>query len=158
MDKFLYRQLRSWLVLLFIVVVPVTVFAQQDYAYPSNEAEFMAQANRLYQERDYKRYMDMLVVGVRRGYAEAEANMGAIYMSTPADSSGKNHYDLAVKLFERSANKGHSGAMYMLATCYRSGLGVTASMEMYRYWIKRAAKAGSIEAQRACEQENLGCY
>jgi len=157
MDKFIYTLVKSCLILLFILSTPTFVFAQAGSPYPDDEAAFMAQANRLYQNRDYKRYMEMLTTGVQRGYAQAEGDLGAIYMTTPG-KDGKVRYDLAVKLFTRSANKGNATSMYMLATCYRGGLGVAPSMELYRHWMRRAAKAGSVEAQRACQDENLACW
>lgn len=156
MERFTFTLIKSCLIILLAIITPLFAFAQPSAAYPADEATFMAQTNNAYRAGNHKMYMEMLTIGVGRGYSDAEANMGAIFMSSPG-KDGKYRFDLAVKLFSKAADKGHAGAMYMLATSYRSGLGVTTNMEMYRYWIKRAAKAGSLEAQRACSDEGLSC-
>jgi len=96
----------------------------------------------------------MLVEGAKRGYGEAEVNLAAIFMMAPG-SDGKIRFDLINELLNRAASKGHAQAMYLLAFNYKNGYGVAADMEKYKFWMKKAARAGSQEARNACKQDNI---
>jgi hypothetical protein len=127
----------------------------QATSYPSDEATFMRQAQAAYQAGDMRRYQQMLFEGVKRGYADAEANYGALLLAAPSTTKGARNQELACKLFARASTKGHAGAMYMLAQCFRHGWGVAPDQTQYRRWLVRSAEAGNPDARRACRDEGI---
>lgn len=127
----------------------------QDKGYPSDEASFMRAARAAYQAGDMRRYQEMLFEGIKRGYADAEADYAGLLLLAGSGAEGARNRELAFKLLTRASNRGHAGAMYALALCYRHGWGVAPDQAQYRHWLVRGAAAGSLEAQRACRDQGL---
>ncbi|GIL03545.1 MAG: hypothetical protein BroJett031_00650 [Betaproteobacteria bacterium] len=127
----------------------------QDKGYPVDEASFMRAARAAYQAGDMRRYQEMLFEGIKRGYADAEADYAGLLLLAGSGAEGARNRELAFKLLTRASNRGHAGAMYALALCYRHGWGVAPDQAQYRHWLVRGAAAGSLEAQRACRDQGL---
>jgi hypothetical protein len=127
----------------------------QATSYSSDEATFMRQARAAYQAGDMRRYQQMLFEGVKRGYADAEANYAALLLAAPSGTGDARNQELAFKLLTRASTKGHAGAMYMLAQCYRRGWGIKPDQTQYRRWLARSAEAGDPNAKRACRDEGI---
>lgn len=127
----------------------------QDKGYPVDEASFMRAARAAYQAGDMRRYQEMLFEGIKRGYADAEADYAGLLLLAGSGAEGARNRELAFKLLTRASNRGHAGAMYALALCYRHGWGVAPDPAQYRHWLVRGAAAGSPEAQRACRDQGL---
>ena len=63
-------------------------------------------------------------------------------------------YEKAVSWFRKAADKGHSGAQYLLGVCYENGLGVKRDVKQAEYWYRKAAEQDDPAAQEALK--NLG--
>lgn len=143
----------SLIVLLSICLVTKALVAQSTDNYPADEKEFMAEANAVHRAGDNEKYQEMLFIGYKRGYADAMAELGAIFLMAP-DNKEKN-FKIAHKFFRKAADKGHAGAMFMLAESYRKGYGTPKDMQQYKYWMIRAAIAGDVNARHRCKAENF---
>lgn len=97
--------------------------------------------------------------------SQKEASPAAISVSTncadrfkvrPADAQtqlksanaavGSGQFDQALKIYERLASAGFSGAMKNLSIMYSEGLGVRKDVARAEYWQKEAEQAAMIDA------------
>ena len=60
----------------------------------------------------------------------------------------------AVEWFEKSANLGHSTAMYNLGICYEEGTGVTKDVNQAREWYTKAIAQGHANAKTQLDRFN----
>ena len=81
---------------------------------------------------------------VARVQREAPFEIGLSYFK--GEGVAKN-YPEAVKWFQKAAERGHPGGIYMLAICYDNGLGVAKDFETALKLLRQAAEVGVIEAQ-----------
>lgn len=115
---------------------------------PKTEAEFMKYAQQIYKSGDQKRYYRVMAEGVKRGYAGAMADIGAIYQMA-GNTKG------ALQMYHAAAEKNHGGAMYLLALMYLTGQGVEKSQTSYKYWLVKSARAGHDYAVVRCKDEGF---
>lgn len=91
---------------------------------------------------DGRGYLELAAVG---GNMRAEYELGSLAESDP----GKPDYDQAVLHYNRAALAGHIPAMNALAHLYETGRGVHYSPLLAAEFYRKAAEAGSAEAQCA---------
>lgn len=115
---------------------------------PKTEAEYMKYAQRVRDSGYEKRYAEILAEGVIRGYADAMVETGALYLM------GKRGKE-ALRMYHAAAEKGHGGAMYMLAVLYRTGQIVEKNEASYKFWLIKSAKTGYSSAIRMCREEGI---
>ena len=60
----------------------------------------------------------------------------------------------AVEWYEKSANLGHSNAMYNYGVCYKNGWGVTKDVNQAREWYTKAAAQGDAKAKTKLDRLN----
>jgi len=84
----------------------------------------------------------------KRGDAEAQCNLGAIYYQGLGVSQD---YAAAVNWFRKAAIQGNAIAQYSLGQCYSEGSGVAKDMGEAAKWWRRAAEQGYADAE-----SNLG--
>jgi len=115
---------------------------------PKTEAEFMKYAQKVSNSGDQRRYARLLAEGIKRGYADAMADLGAIYHMA-------GNYKGALQMYHAAAEKNHGLAMFLLAGMYQTGQGVKKSQTSYRYWLVKSAKTGCDYAVSRCIDEGI---
>jgi TPR repeat protein len=96
------------------------VFQLVDCGVPAEDIELLAQAD--------------------AGDAEAQADIGEMFVSTGRPDAGRYWLELA-------AEQGHPNAMQCLARCYLSGEGVPKNDDMALRWLADAAARGHVIAR-----------
>ncbi|MBO9650902.1 MAG: sel1 repeat family protein [Variovorax sp.] len=81
----------------------------------------------------------VLLLKADAGDAEAQADIGEMFISTGRPAAGRYWLELA-------AEQGHPNAMQCLAHCYLSGAGVPTDEDMALRWLADAAVRGHVIA------------
>jgi TPR repeat protein len=63
------------------------------------------------------------------------------------ESGYERDLEKAIYWFERSANKGHSGALNYLGICYKHGEGVTQDFKKAFYFFKESTKQKNFDGE-----------
>ena len=126
--------------MLFFTVFIHTVAAQEVVGRSSNYVLGVE----AFQEGDYRRAFDAWSLGSYEGNAEAQYNLGVLYL----EGQGiKANVDQARAWFLKAANQNHVEAQYNLGHMALSGIGVEKNTEKALLWWKRAAEGGYAQAQ-----------
>jgi hypothetical protein len=80
----------------------------------------------------------------RAGEAEAQLNLGVLYM---AGRGVKQDYAQALLWLRLAAEQGNPRAQNNVGALYAEGKGVTADYQQARYWYEQAARQGDIRAE-----------
>ncbi len=97
-----------------------------------------------FQEGDYRRAFDAWSLGAYEGDAEAQYNLGVLYL----EGQGiKADIEQAHAWFMKAANQNHLEAQYNLGHMSLDGMGVEKDVEATLWWWKRAAEGGYAQAQ-----------
>lgn len=126
--------------MLFFTVFVHTVAAQEVVGRSSNYVLGVE----AFQKGDYRRAFDAWSLGSYEGNAEAQYNLGVLYL----EGQGiKTNVDQARAWFLKAANQNHVEAQYNLGHMALSGIGVEKNTEEALLWWKRAAEGGYAQAQ-----------
>jgi hypothetical protein len=117
-----------------------TASAQEVNDNPSNYALGVE----AFQEGDYRRAFDAWSLGSYEGNAEAQYNLGVLYLE---GQCVKADVDQARAWFTKAAHQNHPEAQYNLGHMSLNGLGVEKDVEAALRWWKRAAEGGYAQAQ-----------
>ena len=129
----------AFLMLLFSAYIQ-TIPAQQAVGRPSNYVLGVE----AFQEGDYRRAFDAWSLGAYEGDAEAQYNLGVLYL----EGQGiKADIEQAHAWFMKAANQNHLEAQYNLGHMSLDGMGVEKNVEAALWWWKRAAEGGYAQAQ-----------
>ena len=90
-------------------------------------------------ERDLKKALDYFKMAADKGHAEAQFNLGAMYIG---GTGVKKAYDKALHHFTLSAHQGHTLALYNLGQMHLNGLGVAKSCAVGVQFLKAVAERG----------------
>ena len=86
-----------------------------------------------------------------KGNVDAQRKLGEMYFSGKGAST---NYDMAIRYFRQSAEKGDSLSLYYLGHCSEQGLGMPMDHDLAKNYYTRAAKLGSREAKTALRRLN----
>lgn len=100
--------------------------------------------------RDKAKALAYLQSAVDAEYPPALLVMGAEFMSDPDGSPDKKRQGAA--LFLKAAEKGDPMAQLMYGTCCEQGIGAEKNLSEAAGWYRRAAKAGSVQANEALKK------
>jgi TPR repeat protein len=106
-------------------------------------ADWLAEATRYFNAKDYARAMPFLRKGAETGNTYAMTNLGYLYRNGLGVTQD---YDQARQWFQKAAKAGYPDAMTDLGELYQNGLGVTQDYDQARQWFQKAAKAGNAYA------------
>ena len=89
--------------------------------------------------RDLKRALELFKSAAERGNAEAQFNLGAMYIG---GMGVRKAYDKALHYFTLSAHQGHTLALYNLGQMHLNGLGAPRSCPVGAQFLKAVAERG----------------
>lgn len=96
------------------------------------------------EERDFEKAFRWYKAAAAKGYAEAQASLGLIYMkgegTKPDPAEG-------ARWFRQAAEQGHPVAQLNLASCYANGEGVTKNLGEAARWFRESAERNEPMAQ-----------
>jgi uncharacterized protein len=108
--------------------------------------DWLAEATRYFNAKDYARAMPFLRKGAETGNTYAMTNLGYLYRNGLGVTQD---YDQARQWYQKAAEGGNADAMSSLGEMYRDGQGVTQDYGQARQWFQKAANAGDDEAKQA---------
>jgi len=133
------RFLFSVLFLGFFMLL-VQAQAQEDSGTPSNYLLGI----QAYQQGEFRRAFDAWSLGAYEGNAEAQYNMGVLYLE---GKGVEQNIEQARAWFLEAAKQQHAEALYNLGHMSLSGLGVEKDVPAALSWWKRASEGGYAQAQ-----------
>lgn len=116
--------------------------------------QFNQQGDIYYNIRDYTKALVSYQEASNLGDAYATRKMGLSYQNM-----GSSHYNAAFKCYEHAALLGDVEAIFRVAECYASGMGVNVDNHMAFLYYLKAADANHVEAELAvakCYEKGLG--
>lgn len=101
-------------------------------------------------EKDWDTAEDYLSQSAQHGFAEAQYYLGELYADIFENLSDREdageYLKLCAQWYEKAAEQGHVKAQYETGMCYYHGEGVEKNEEKARYWLKKSADNGNINA------------
>ena len=103
------------------------------------------EADRAYENGDYKTALSMLEDLANKGNIKAQYNLGLMYQN---GFGVEQDYIKAKEWYEKSANQGDELAQYNLGVFYAIGQGVKQDYVKAKEWYEKSANQGNDEAQK----------
>jgi uncharacterized protein len=111
-----------------------------------SNAEWLAEAQRYLDAKDYAKAFPLLQKAADAGDAVAMSNLGDLYCYGHGVT---RDYAQARQWYQKAADAGNAYGMYNLGYLYQHGLGVGQDHAQAWYWYQKAADAGNAEAKQA---------
>jgi TPR repeat protein len=108
-----------------------------------NDTDLAAKGRDAIFRKDYKQALQLSAGAAERGNAQAQNNMGILYMN---GLGVEQDYTQAMRWFNKAANQGFPKAQNNIGTMYEKGLGTPRDYTQAMQWYRKAADQGELVA------------